>query len=1121
VATIYTVANYQRAAQFFAAVFPDDKDHLIGLPTIISDDEASEGIDDDDEHSTFTVPTPAPPNEPIAEVDKYVTQKSTDTPPEFVQFELPTEDPNVIETDDEIDSKLEPLTNPRSLWRYWHNKLGHVPDNRIRNMARIGELPRVLINCRIPMCPSCLFGKSTRRAWRNKSLANEIAPRTITAPGQCVSVDQLESPTPGLIGQIKGILTTQRYRVMTIFVDHFTDLTYIHAQKSTTGQETLDAKHAFERFANSHGVTVKHYHADNGRFAEKLFINDIEAKGQSISYCGVNAHFQNGIAEKRIRDLSDSARTMLIHASRQWPAAITAHLWPYAIRMASDVRNATPNAKENLAPLEKFSGTTLKPKLSDFHPFGCPAYVLDSNLQAGKKIRKWDERARVGIYIGHSQSHARSISLILSMKTGLVSPQFHVTHDDDFETIRKGRTPSSRWQQLAGLVKRHEREPLNPLVSPLRSHDHDDIDLPMEHIDAQHMPVDEDDMPNHEGGDDADINEAAPTATTHLAPPTVQPTNVPAFVPIQQRSRAGRQYRPSRRQLEGIESSFAIVAFEAQTILSTLEELEVDTVHPLAYAASADPDTMYLDQALREPDRDKFEEAMQKEIKDHEERQHWEIVLRSSLPKGTPILPAVWSMKRKRRLTTREIYKWKARLTIHGGKQQYGVNYWETYSPVVRWSTIRLFLILSTIHKWPTRQLDFVLAYPQAPVECDLYMAIPRGYKIDGDPKQYALKLKKNLYGQKQAGRVWNQFLTKRLLDNGFVQSSVDDCLFYYKRSIIMIYVDDTILCAPTSKEVNDVVNVLSTLFDVEDQGNISDYLGVKVAQDDDGSFHFSQPHLIDQILTDLHLLQPGTKVAATPSLLTKVLQPPTTDDEPFDESFHYRSVIGKLNFLEKSTRPDIAYSVHQCARHMENPSASHGRAVKRIGRYLLGTRDKGLIFKPDTKALFECYADADYCGNWSHSIAMENIDTARSRTGYFVTFASCPLLWASRLQTEIALSTTEAEYIALSAALREVIPMIDLCMEATQRGVPITNKAPTVYCRAFEDNTGAYEMATTPKMRPRTRHINVKYHHFRHHVARKLIQIQRVDTKDQLADLLTKQCSLHLFENFRDRVMG
>ena len=151
----------------------------------------------------------------------------------------------------------------------------------------------------------------------------------------------------------------------------------------------------------------------------------------------------------------------------------------------------------------------------------------------------------------------------------------------------------------------------------------------------------------------------------------------------------------------------------------------------------------------------------------------------------------------------------------------------------------------------------------------------------------------------------------------------------------------------------------------------------------------------------------------------------------------------------------------------------------------------------------------------------MEDIDTARSRTGYVISYGGCPVIWASRLQTEIALSTTEAEYIALSSALREVIPMIDLCQEAPKHGVPIPDHKPNVFCKVFEDNSGAYELATTPKLRPRTRHINVKYHHFRHYVQRKLISIYKVDTVDQRADFLTKQCSLELFRKFRKLVLG
>jgi hypothetical protein len=200
---------------------------------------------------------------------------------------------------------------------------------------------------------------------------------------------------------------------------------------------------------------------------------------------------------------------------------------------------------------------------------------------------------------------------------------------------------------------------------------------------------------------------------------------------------------------------------------------------PIAFAASSNPDTMYLHEALRAPDRSEFIKAMQQEVKDHKDRQHWEMIPKSQVPQGTIILPAVWSMKRKRRITTNEIYKWKARLNVHGGKQIKNIHYWETYSPVVKWSSIRLFLMLAAIRKWHTRQVDFILAYPHADIETDLYMEIPQGFETEGYKNSHCLKLKKNLYGQKQAGRVWNQFLHRGLTQLGFKQSAVNKCVYY------------------------------------------------------------------------------------------------------------------------------------------------------------------------------------------------------------------------------------------------------------------------------------------------------------------------------------------------------
>jgi hypothetical protein len=179
-------------------------------------------------------------------------------------------------------------------------------------------------------------------------------------------------------------------------------------------------------------------------------------------------------------------------------------------------------------------------------------------------------------------------------------------------------------------------------------------------------------------------------------------------------------------------------------------------------------------------------------------------------------------MKRKRRITTNEIYKWKARLNVHGGKQIKNVHYWETYSPVVKWSSIRLFLMIAAIKKWHTRHVDFILTYPHADIETDFYMKILRGFELEGSKATHCLKLKKNLYGQKQAGCIWNQFLHKGLTKLGFEQSTLNECVYYRGISILLCYVDDTILIDPSNREIDKIIKQLQDIkFNVQDKGQI------------------------------------------------------------------------------------------------------------------------------------------------------------------------------------------------------------------------------------------------------------------------------------------------------------
>jgi Reverse transcriptase (RNA-dependent DNA polymerase) len=527
---------------------------------------------------------------------------------------------------------------------------------------------------------------------------------------------------------------------------------------------------------------------------------------------------------------------------------------------------------------------------------------------------------------------------------------------------------------------------------------------------------------------------------------------------------------------------------------------------------------MYLHEALMQPDKAQFLKAMIEEVEGQTRNKNWIMIERTKIPKTSRILPCVWAMRRKRRILDGSVYKWKARLNVDGGKQIRGVDYWETYAPVATWITIRIVLIMAIKEKWCIKQLDFVQAYPQAPVEAELYIELPKGFVVDGDRSKYALKVLRNVYGQKQAGRVWNQFLVKGLLELGFHQSEHDMCLFWRKGCIIVIYTDDTIVIGPNAEDVNQAIELIKSRFNITSNDKVGDFLGVNISYQEGDAFTLSQPHLIKSIISDLGLTD-DSKTKPNPAVKDVILQE-YKRSPPHCENWSYRSVIGKLNYLEKCSRPDISYAVHQCACFSKSPKIKHMAAVKRIGRYLLATADKGIICQPNNDSI-TCYADASFAGEWDTTITQHDPNTARSRSGFVVKCANCPIIWSSKLQSEFALSATEAEYVALSQSLREVIPTLDLLSELKESNFTYSDNIPSVHCKAFEDNIGAVEMARLPKMRPRTKHINIKYHHFRGAVEQGLVTIHHIRTNLQLADIFTKPLTTQVFEFLRGILMG
>ncbi len=342
-----------------------------------------------------------------------------------------------------------------------------------------------------------------------------------------------------------------------------------------------------------------------------------------------------------------------------------------------------------------------------------------------------------------------------------------------------------------------------------------------------------------------------------------------------------------------------------------------------------------------------------------------------------------------------------------------------------------------------------------------------------------------------------------KLSNLGYQASMINNCIFFCSDIIFMVYVDDGILLDKDDAQLKAAIHeIQDSGLNIEDQGHPADYVGVNIKKLKDGSYEFTQCALINSVIADVGLMDVKTKpIPAKVAILLHAFK----DAPAFDLSFNYHSVVGNLNYLAQTTRPDIMYATHQIAKFSADPREPHGDAIFYLICYLKRTRDLGICFTPNPKKGFKCCCDADFSGNWTASITDVDPSTSKSCSGWVVFYAGCPIIWASKLQTQTALSTTEAEYIAMSMSLCDVIPIMELIKEMKEHDIPVICTKPYVYCKVFEDNSGALELARLPKLCPRTKHINVCNHHFCEHFHKGLIKIFPVNTSNQTANVLTK----------------
>jgi hypothetical protein len=444
------------------------------------------------------------------------------------------------------------------------------------------------------------------------------------------------------------------------------------------------------------------------------------------------------------------------------------------------------------------------------------------------------------------------------------------------------------------------------------------------------------------------------------------------------------------------------------------------------------------------------------------------------------------------------------------------VDVFDTYTPFVSWNTVRLLLILSVVLSLNSKQVDCTAAFVQSKLAENeqVFVEMPRGFQKEG----HVLRLKRALYGLKQSPRTWFEHLKANLDACGFKQSPNDLCLFYTDNVICLVYVDDCLFFAPDETDIDDILaKIENTGLDFNIEDDVAGFLGVLITPQDDGSVKLTQTGLIARIILALGL--EGASKNETPAEYGALAEDP--DGMDCQEEFNYPSVLGMMGYL-LHTRPEISFAVSQCGKYSSKTKHSHEVALKRIGRYLVGTREEGLILSPDRNDIsVEMYVDADFAGMHGYEDP-ENPESIRSRTGFV---AKCPVLWVSKMQTETALSTMMAEYIALSTGMRDLIVLKRLAEEVSAHVGLADDKVATIKAKTVvhEDNNGALILANLEPGRstPTSKFFNVKYHWFREQLIPKQIVVVKVETNDQLADIFTKGLKGVKFKEMRLKLCG
>ncbi|KAK8921022.1 hypothetical protein KSP39_PZI020059 [Platanthera zijinensis] len=494
-----------------------------------------------------------------------------------------------------------------------------------------------------------------------------------------------------------------------------------------------------------------------------------------------------------------------------------------------------------------------------------------------------------------------------------------------------------------------------------------------------------------------------------------------------------------------------------------------------------------------------WKEAMQLEIKAIQQNKTWSLV---DKPKNHVIIGLKWVYKLKQD-EDGNIQKYKARLVAKGYSQKQGEDYDETYAPVARMTTIRLILSFAAQYNYPIYQLDVKSAFLNGELTEEVYVQQPQGFeKKDEEEKVY--RLHKALYGLKQAPRAWHQNIDAYFIKEGFIRSSLEPTLYIKTsgkdKTLISLYVDDLIVTGSSPVMIQHLKQSMKNHYEMTDLGTLKFFLGLQVKQMT-GSIFLSQEAYVKALLTKYQM--ENSNPVITPMTTTEKLYAKTEEEEATDKE-KYRSLVGSLIYLT-NTRPDIENAVNILARFVSNPSIAHANAAKRVLRYLQGTRSYGVHYQYSQDNSLKGFTDSDWAGS---------IDDRKSTGGFIFFVGSSPISWSSRKQRTVALSSTEAEYMALNSAACEAIWLHRLKKEIEGEGKEDTEGV-KIHC----DNSSAIALSKNPIYHGRSKHIELRYHFIRELLEKKEVELLFCPTRSQLADILTKPLPRDRFLELRKKI--